>query len=357
MNLKAIRQHGQLGVFLLDLAMVLLLIVNLTWILFDSLLNFTWFRTFLSTALPGSVTWYLEAIRPHFYRIDLLFIAVFSLEFLARWVAAAHRKTHHRWFFFPFVHWYDIIGLIPLAGFRVLRLFRIVSISLRLQRVGALDMTRWWPIRFLIKYYGVLIQELTDRVTINIISLTQAEVRNGAPVVEHIVDEIIVPRQDYLAEWLSKRIEKTVGRNYESYEARLKRYVNLRLHAAIRQNREVARLNSIPVLGRQVRVVVESTIIDVVNRVVSDTLQDIASDKNRGFVTEFVDLFFESISDREVDEQLADTVVSTVTEALDIVKKHVAIKQWQIRDTAADEEEFRRMLRDEFMRVAGSETS
>lgn len=356
MNLKAIRQHGQLGVFLLDLAMVVLLIINLSWILFDSLLNFAWFQTTLSAALPGSVAWYLEAIRPHFFRIDLVFIAVFSIEFAMRWVAAVRRKSHHRWFFFPFIHWYDVLGLIPLAGFRVLRLFRVVSISLRLQRVGAVDMTRWWPFSFLIKYYGVLIQELTDRVTINIISRAQAEARNGTPVLEHIVDEVIVPRRDYLAEWLSKRVEKSVGRNFDAYEAQLKRYVNLRLHAAIRQNREVARLDSIPVLGRQVRTVVESTIVDIVNRVVSDTLHDIASDNNRGFVTEIVDIVFESISDREVDEQLADTVVLTVTEALDIVKKHVAIKQWQIRDTAADEEEFRRLLRDEFMRVAGSET-
>ncbi len=355
MNFGAIRRQGQLGVFLVDLTMVLLLVVNLGFILFDSLLAFGWFGNALLAAAPDFTRWYYSTVAPHFLFIDLLFISVFLLEFLIRWGIAVWVKRHHRWFFFPFVHWYDLIGLVPLAGFRILRLLRIVSIILRLQRVGAIDITSWLLLRTLIKYYGILIQELTDRVTINILSRLQGEARNGTPVLEHIIDEVVVPRQDDLVEWLSKRVEQSLGRNFDTYEAQLKRYVNHRLHTAIKVNRDVARMESIPVLGKQVRVTVEKTVTDIVNRVVSDTLQDLASVHNRIFVNEVVHIVFESIARSESDDKLADTVVLTITEAIDIVKKHVAIKQWQIRDSAADEEEFRRLLRDEFMRVAASD--
>lgn len=354
MNFSAMRKQGQLGFFLVDVFMVLLLLLNLLAILFDSLLTVSWFLDAVRSVADSFVIWYQSVVGPRFFQIDLVFIAIFMLEFLVRWVLAVLYRTHHRWFFFPFIHWYDVIGLVPLAGFRVLRLLRVISIALRLQRVGAIDMTNWWPVRFLIKYYGVLIQELTDRVTINIISRVQSETRNGTPVLEHIVDEVVVPRQSALVEWLSHRIETSVGRNFSAYETQLKRYVNKRLHSAIRQNRDVSRIESIPVVGRQVRSTVEATIADIVNRVVSDTLHDLASTHNKAFVSELVSILFEAIADRDVDEQLAQTVAQTVNEALEIVKKHVAIKQWQLRDSAADEEEFRALLRDEFMRVARS---
>jgi hypothetical protein len=70
----------------------------------------------------------------HFWMIDLPFLILFWIEFLARWYLALRRRTHAKWFFFPIFNWYDVLGLIPLGAFRVFRLLRAVSMYMRLRR-------------------------------------------------------------------------------------------------------------------------------------------------------------------------------------------------------------------------------
>ena len=55
-----------------------------------------------------------------------------ALEFAVRWALAVRRREVQRWFLFPLFNWYDALGLIPY--FRIFRLFRVVSIYLRLHR-------------------------------------------------------------------------------------------------------------------------------------------------------------------------------------------------------------------------------
>ena len=74
------------------------------------------------------ITNYAE-VHENFALYDLAFIAVFLSEFCIRWVAAIIRQTYMRWYFFPFIHWYDLIGCIPLGGARIFRFLRIFSIS------------------------------------------------------------------------------------------------------------------------------------------------------------------------------------------------------------------------------------
>src|SRR5690606_42147929 len=51
----------------------------------------------------------------------LLFVSVYLTEFSIRWLVAIARRTHERWFYFPFVHWYDLLGCIPVGSFRWLQ--------------------------------------------------------------------------------------------------------------------------------------------------------------------------------------------------------------------------------------------
>ena len=52
----------------------------------------------------------------NFWRIDLPFLIVFVIEFFVRWYLAVRRRTYPRWFFFPIFNWYDVLGLVLLAG-------------------------------------------------------------------------------------------------------------------------------------------------------------------------------------------------------------------------------------------------
>ena len=49
----------------------------------------------------------------HFWLIDLPFLTLFLFEFGVRWSLSVRRREYARWYFFPMLHWYDVLGLIP----------------------------------------------------------------------------------------------------------------------------------------------------------------------------------------------------------------------------------------------------
>ncbi len=356
MKLTAIRQNGQLGLVAVDLFMVILLLVNLGWILFDWLFTAGIVRPALAEAVPEFTAWYSSVVAPRFYTIDLAFIAVYLTEFLARWIFAIVRRSYHRWFFFPFVHWYDLLGMVPLAGLRILRLLRFIAIALRLHRSGLIDLTELPAVRFLSKYYGIVIQEITDRVTVNLIGEVQDEVRHGGPVLDRIVDEVVRPHKEPLVEWTAHRIEAVAAEKYERYRGDIRRYVRRRINTALEQNRDFSRLGQIPMFGGMLSETVERAVSDMVFSVIRDIMQDFASDRNRVLLNETADIIFDALVLKEEDTALRRLVVDTVDRSLEIIKQHVSIQQWKLREQSFDEEDFRRRMREELHRFAQAAT-
>lgn len=64
------------------------------------------------------------------FGIDTAICAVFAIEFLVRW----RRARWEKWF--PLRHWYEVLGMIPIAhpALRGLRLLRVVVLVIRLAR-------------------------------------------------------------------------------------------------------------------------------------------------------------------------------------------------------------------------------
>lgn len=351
MRIEKIRQKGQFGLFVLDFLMVVLLLVNLSWIVFDSLFGYQALRQLMARAAPQLVARYAAAVHPRFIFYDLAFVGVFLLEFFVAWALAVRNRLYHRWFFYPVLHWYDLIGLVPVGGFRFLRLLRIVSISYRLHRIGVVDLSTFPPVRFARKYYGVVMEELSDRVTVNILTDLQDEVRHGGPVADTILSDVVQPHKDDLVEWMSHRIETVAGRHYPRYRPQIRSYVRDRINHAINANREFGRLEQIPVFGSLIRSVLEKAINDVVFDVVNGIMQDLASERNRTLLNELAELGFEVALLHEEDSPLRRIVVDTVDRSLEILKRHVLVQRWKIRDESRDEDDFRRRLRAELERV------
>ncbi|MDG5765836.1 hypothetical protein QA596_00060 [Balneolales bacterium ANBcel1] len=340
------RSHSRFSFFALDALMILLLVVNLTWIVFDWLFEYEILRDGLYSIAPGFTDWYASAIHPRFILIDLMFISVFLTEFFIRWGMAIYHRVYHRWFFFPFIHFYDLLGCIPLGGFRFLRLLRIFSIVYRLQKSGIIDLSETALFSFIRKYYGILIGELSDKVTLNILSDIQQEVRNGGPVVDRIVGEVVMPQKENLVEWISHRVEKVSADNYARYREDIREYVRERISLAVEENREMARLDQIPVFGSLIRQTISQAIHDITFNVINGIMQDLASDRNRLLIDESADILFDAILLKEEDSELNRMVVETIDRSIEIVKQQVGIQQWKLRDLAEDEEDFQRRLRD-----------
>ncbi len=167
--------------FVIDLLMIALVILNLGLILFDWLFQVPPVQGFLADMTPAFHAFYRDTIHSNFLFYDLCFVAVYLTEFVIRWIVAIARSTYHRWFFYPFAHWYDLLGCIPVGSFRWLRILRVVGLVMRLQRMGIIDLSQTWLGQTILKYYGIVVEEVSDRVVINVLSGAQARDRWRQP--------------------------------------------------------------------------------------------------------------------------------------------------------------------------------
>ncbi|TGL60253.1 hypothetical protein EHQ58_07065 [Leptospira ognonensis] len=129
---------------------------------------------------------YYRAIAPdgkpvnHYLLLDAPFLAFFLTEFAISWFLAIRKKSYIAWFLYPVYHWYDVLGLIPIVEFRFFRLVRVYKIYLLLQtnqftRILGNDL-----ISRSIRYYSNIIkEEISDLVTIQILTEAQNEVKSG----------------------------------------------------------------------------------------------------------------------------------------------------------------------------------
>lgn len=90
------------------------------------------------------------------------FFTIFLIvELLVRWAISVKNQQYYRWFFFPFIHWYEVLGCFP--QLRALRLLRAIVIGRRLYQLGYQVLPQSWldSGKF---YYDLLLEELSDRV-------------------------------------------------------------------------------------------------------------------------------------------------------------------------------------------------
>ncbi|MBL0953765.1 MAG: hypothetical protein IBJ01_03265 [Leptospira sp.] len=112
--------------------------------------------------------------------LDAPFLFFFLAEFILSWLLAIKNKTYIAWFLYPIYHWYDVLGLIPIVEFRFFRLVRVYKIYLMLQTNQFTKILGNDLISKTLRYYSNIIkEEISDIVTIQILTETQNEVRSG----------------------------------------------------------------------------------------------------------------------------------------------------------------------------------
>lgn len=315
-----------------DLFMLGLLTINLTMIVFEWLYEFDVFNSFLSNNLPYFHQWYNQWIHQNFLQIDLTFVAIYLVEFAIRWAVAIVEKKHHRWFFYPFIHWYDLLGCVPVGSLRFLRLIRIVSIILRLHKLGFVDLRKTEAYAIFKKYYGILVEEISDRVVVNVIDGVQTEIRVGGPLFNQIVDEVLMARKDELSNWISHKLQYAVAENYQTQKERLQLYISEVVDNAIEKNEEAELIEKIPVMGNYILNTTKKLVGNIAFNAIDEVMQGLGSSQNQPFVEELVEISLDTVKSREQDDHLKTTVEKLVIEVLDVIKDHVNIKQWKIKE-------------------------
>ncbi len=308
---------------IIDLLMLTLLFINLIWLLLDSLYATQAFKTVLSSLNPNIVEGY-AAVHENFTLYDLAFVGIFLSEFCVRWVAAVVRKTYMRWYFFPFIHWYDLIGCIPLGGARIFRFLRVFSILYRLQKYQIIDLRNTVVYRFILFYYDVFVEELSDRIVVKVLSDAQKDIAAGSPLIEDISQQVIATRLPILTQWLSS-VMVHIGESIEhnDHGESVRHHVQKSVGRAVRGNSQVSTLKLVPLLGSTIEKTLEKSVTDIVTQSIINLLKDITPEKIDDFVEHGLGRF--SSEDHMLDQE----VLLIVNECLELVKHHVSQQRWK----------------------------
>lgn len=325
-NREKLWSSHQILWFALDAIMLGLLVVNLAWLLLDSLYALESLQAWVRETSPGLAAFY-DPIHSNFIFYDLVFVALFLSEFSFRWGHAVYRRTYRRWYFYPFIHWYDLIGCIPTSGTRALRVLRVISIVYRLQKYGIIDITQTRLYGFLSFYYEALLEELTDRIVIKVLSGTQNEVSHGSPVVHRVQQEVLLPRRQQLVSWLSEKVSQGARSGYVPNEKELRSYLEANVARAMHHNRDLKPLRQLPMLGGWASHTLDRAVGDIVAEVIHQILTDLAEGKNHAFVDDLVGVFLEERD--EPDSASSDPIVEAVVQVLELVKDQVQVKRWR----------------------------
>jgi len=320
------------GTVFLDLIMLILVILNIFLFVFYWIYLNPFFREYVAT-YAGPVHAVLNPIYERFFVIDAVFLGIYLAELAFRWGLAIYRKTYHRWFFYPFIHWYDVLGCIPVGSFRFLRILRVFALGSRLQRLGVIDLDDTYVYTRYLKYRAILVEEVSDKVVINVLQGMQGEIQKGLPITDRLIHEVIIPYKPVLVQWLSRRLRQVTTRSYEVYKDDLQHYVYGKIERAVEQNKEIKQIGAIPVLGSKVSDMLEHAIQDIVFQVVNGLLQDVSGRDHSRFLDEISGVMLETVlheEKKENEEDALDEILSRFAlDLLEIIKERVAEQDWK----------------------------
>jgi hypothetical protein len=321
----------------LDLIMLGLIIANLVLIVFDWMFLNASFQAVLQEYVPAFFAFYNTTIHAHFFYIDLAFVSVFLLEIVVRWGLAIWRRTYHRWFFYPFIHWYDVLGCIPISSFRFLRILRVFAVVPKIQRLGLVDLKETYLYRSYAKYRDILVEEITDRVTAQILTGIQEGVRGGHPITQRIVRDVIAPQQEALVSAFAHRFQEAAASSYAPYRDGFRSYIDERVQDAVDRNQEISTIAQIPGVGHRISTLLQRAISDITFHVVDDVLHDVAALDNDRLIAQITERSSDALIRARYDERLNALLQEIVVDALELIKEHVQIQEWKLEDHIIEE--------------------
>ena len=259
----------------------------------------------------------------HFWIIDLPFLILFWIEFSVRWSLAVRRRAHARWFFFPIFNWYDVLGLIPVAGFRPFRLLRAVSMYMRLQRSELSSVGKDIFSRTVLYFSNIITEEVSDRVALRILSEFREEIEDGTHT--RITRSVVEPRKIEIEEVLAAQIRQTIT-DPETLD-RLRSLVRLNLANAVDESEA---LQAVPlpnvVLKPAVRAIGE-VILDSTIETVTGTLDSPEGEEAiRGVADAVIDNVFYGPGLTQLESLVKEISLQVIDHMMDVVK----VKKWAL---------------------------
>jgi hypothetical protein len=330
---------GQKIIFALDVIMIILVIIDISLIAFNSLFEVKIIReSLLGHFIPSFTNWYATHISQNFLLYESsIFIPIFLGELFFRWFLAVIFKTYDKWFFYPIYHWYDVLGCIPTSSFRILRFIRIFVLLYKLHRWKIINLNDYAVYRQIMHYYSIIVEEITDKVAVNLLEEAKEEIKRGEHLASVLVKNVVKPHRTEISEWTAAQMRKGIGKNYKRHRTDIQLYLRKVIKDSIETNRELGNLEKIPVLGAVISDSIHKAVADITFGVIDRITADLASEDKAGISDAIVSAVLDIIiaAENGMNEKQKQLMSQLVGEAVDLIISRVKEKKWKIAEQDA----------------------
>ncbi|MFW1735820.1 preprotein translocase subunit SecA [Acinetobacter sp. ULE_I001] len=277
--------------------------------------------------LPQVLQYYKTDLHPWVIKTESWFITFLIVELGIRWLIAIINKHHARWFFFPFIHWYEILAIIPYLRF--LRLIRVGIIAYHFHELGYKVIPDNILKRVLF-YYRVLMEELSDRVVITVIDGIKQELDTSSSH-KKIIHDLIDHHRDRFAQTLAEVLQESLATELKAQSHVITHNVGQIVRQAIEDTPQLTQLlRMIPIAGSMI----ENQIQNIGQQLGENITQGLVQPFTQGNLQNpnaTYQLISTKLSQLNIENQkLEELVESIVYESLESLRKQVKVKQWQL---------------------------
>ena len=178
-------------------------------------------------------------------------------------------------------------------------------------------------------------EEISDRVVLNILFGIKQNISAGTPVTKLVFTKIIEPQKHRIIDLIFNKIKNISEKEYQLHKDEIFSYVKQKTKTAIENNKEVSRLSMIPVVGNQIKSVLEKsisqTVISVTDNLVSDVLSDSGQEKLKNISSEISDNLL-----KELELDLQPVITDIIFAVVDIIAQTANVKQWKLEEIRSE---------------------
>ncbi len=324
---KSVNVKTVVKYFFWDILLMTILIINFILLIWDWFYSIELVNQFFIENCPSFSSVY-DNIHANIKLIDLSFVAIYLTDFIVGWIISVVKHKEKK-YSYPLTHWYDLLGCIPSGSLIFLRLLRVVSIIIRLHKKRLINVGKLSIVKKGITIYSIIIEEISDRVVLNILNGIRQNISMGTPVSKLIFSEIIEPQKQKIIDIVFEKFKTVSSLEYTAYKDEIACYVKEKTKEAISSNKEVSLLTKVPVIGSQIKGTLEKsvsgTITGVIDNIAGDLLSNQGQEKLKTVSSEITDSVIKDL-EKDLRPIITDIILATV----DIIAKTANVKQWKL---------------------------
>ena len=276
--------------------------------------------------LPELLHYYRNDLKPWVMITEGWFTTFLIAELLLRWIYAIAVKQHQRWFFFPFIHWYEVLAIIPVLRF--LRLLRAGRIAYNLHQHGYKVIPEQWFKRAQF-YYHLVLEELSSRIVLTVINGVRHELKTSTSH-KDIIHDLVSHHRSMFATALAQVLQDSLVVILKEQQLDIRKNVGYIVNQAIEDTPELTQLlRLIPLVGGRI----EQQIQSIGQRLGENITQGLIDPFTSGSTAQpniHIAEIAARVSELPIDQPALEQLIeSAIFEALDGLSKQVKVKQWQ----------------------------